>query len=76
MQLKIQFPEDNISKKLIITNTPWPTLLPNGTEVVKISPRSGMEHKQWFKRADGKLLFEGELDGKFYLLNGEYEEVK
>lgn len=62
--------------KLIVIKTPWPTQLPNGTEVVKCEPRIGKEDKQWFKRADGELLFEEDKDGKFCLWDHEYNKIQ
>jgi hypothetical protein len=64
--------------KYFVTATPWPSKLPNGTEIVPCEPRLGVKHTKgvWFQRADGELLFDEvleELDGKFRLFNNEYE---
>lgn len=60
--------------KYVVVNSPWPTRLPNGTEIVPCEPREGKDGK-WFIKANGALLFPKEKDGKFRLFDSEFEEV-
>lgn len=62
--------------KYIVVKSPWRNL-PAGTEIVSTSPRESATEKRgrWFKRKDGKLIFDSEPDGKFKLFNGEYEAI-
>lgn len=67
---------------ITVINTPWPRLLPNGTEIVKTEPREG-KTGHWFKRADGKIIVNDndeadneDKDGKFKLFTGEFQEEK
>jgi hypothetical protein len=59
-----------------VTKSPWPSLLPIGTEIIPTEPREGYTGT-WFKKADNTLLFEDsfeDLDGKFKLKADEYEK--
>ncbi len=63
---------------IAVIRTPFPSVLPNGTEIVRTEPRKG-KTGNWFKRADGTILFGGEpedADGKFKLWPNEFKEEK
>lgn len=63
-------------KKFIVTNSPWPSALPNGTPIKRCEPRANKEG-DWFQRVDEKSLDpENEPDNKFKLFTSEFEEVK
>lgn len=49
-------------KKYIVIFSPWPKALPNGTEILKTTPRKDNDSVSWFVRADGKfVLFDKEF---------------
>lgn len=63
-------------KIYIVTRSPWPVKLPNGTLIKESAPRPGKEG-EWFERTDGKPVFEEgeEPDNKFKLFSDEYEKA-
>jgi len=56
--------------KYFITASPWPTRIPNGTEIVPVTPPAGKDG-DWFKVADGTNPFPEE-DGTFKLFSNEF----
>jgi len=70
--------------KLIVINSPWESVLPNGTEIINVKApkqtfKTGRSFKKeyadnWYKRADGVKILERK-DGFFRLFTGEIEEV-
>ena len=68
-----------MKEKITVINSPWPNVLPNGTEVVRVqAPKKTLHGRKgkkvyatnWFKRADGVKILDRK-DGKFRLFNDE-----
>lgn len=58
--------------KFFVKQSPWPTRLEIGTEIIRTTPRYDDDKSNWFARKDGKLLFDSEADGKFVLFEHEF----
>lgn len=66
--------------KIIVTATPWPKLLPEGTEIKETKPRilpyALTQGGKWFERMDNKKLSDDEPDAKFRLYENEYTIIE
>lgn len=68
--------------KYFITSSPWPTRIPNDTEIVPCEAPTGQDSNgngNWFQTADGIDHFEDDpssVDGKFKLFNHEFIQIE
>jgi hypothetical protein len=57
--------------RIVVSRSPWPQRLPNGTELIECTPPCYGAVGNWFKRKDGKPVFPS--CSPFRLMRSEYE---